>query len=97
MVQEGFLELINNMLASGMVPALYAEDERDGCINAVRDDVAKAGIVETKENCWNYFIDRCRDNLHVVRTASERKSTDLNARRFRANDDGFVQQTKVST
>ncbi|KAJ1493382.1 P-loop containing dynein motor region D4-domain-containing protein [Baffinella frigidus] len=67
---EGFLELINNMLASGMVPALYAEDEKDGAINAVRDDVAKAGIVETKENCWNYFIDRCRDNLHVVLSMS---------------------------
>jgi len=65
-VEEGFLELINNMLASGMVPALYAEDEKDTAINAVRDDVAKAGIVETKENCWNFFIDRCRDNLHVV-------------------------------
>jgi dynein heavy chain len=65
-VEEGFLELINNVLASGMVPALYAEDEKDGLVNAVRDDVAKAGIVETKENCWNFFIDRCRDNLHVV-------------------------------
>jgi len=65
-VEEGFLELINNILASGMVPALYAEDEKDSLINAVRDDVAKAGIVETKENCWNFVIDRCRDNLHVV-------------------------------
>ena len=26
--EEGFLELLNNMLTSGMVPALYAEDEK---------------------------------------------------------------------
>jgi dynein heavy chain, axonemal len=30
---EGFLELINNMLTSGMVPALYNESEKDGLIN----------------------------------------------------------------
>lgn len=38
-VDEGFLELINNMLTSGMVPALYADDEKDACINGVRDEV----------------------------------------------------------
>jgi hypothetical protein len=32
---EGFLELINNMLTSGMVPALYADDEKDALINQV--------------------------------------------------------------
>lgn len=32
---EGFLELINNMLTSGMVPALYAEDEKDALVNQV--------------------------------------------------------------
>lgn len=30
---EGFLELINNMLTSGMVPALYDDGEKDGLIN----------------------------------------------------------------
>lgn len=32
---EGFLELINNMLTSGMVPALFKEDEKDGMIGQV--------------------------------------------------------------
>ena len=65
-VEEGFLEMINNMLASGMVPALFDQQEQDACVGAVRDAVGKAGIVETKENCWNFFVDRCRDNLHIV-------------------------------
>jgi hypothetical protein len=30
---EGFLELINNMLTSGMVPALYDDAEKDNLIN----------------------------------------------------------------
>ena len=28
--EEGFLELINNMLTTGAVPALFADDEKDG-------------------------------------------------------------------
>ncbi|EFJ08822.1 hypothetical protein SELMODRAFT_131043 [Selaginella moellendorffii] len=65
-VDEGFLELVNNMLTSGMVPALFAEDEKDGMIGQIRDAVTAAGIVDTKENCWAYFIRRCRSNLHVT-------------------------------
>jgi dynein heavy chain len=34
-VEEGFLELINNMLTSGMVPALYPDDEKEGIIGSV--------------------------------------------------------------
>jgi dynein heavy chain len=28
-VEEGFLELINNMLTTGMVPALFSDDEKE--------------------------------------------------------------------
>lgn len=63
---EGFLELINNMLTSGMVPALYDDGEKDACINSVRDEVAEAGLPETKDSCWAYFVNKCQDNLHVV-------------------------------
>ena len=34
--QEGFLELINNMLTSGMVPALFPDDEKEALIGQVR-------------------------------------------------------------
>ena len=40
---EGFLELINNMLTSGMVPALYDDGEKDGLINGVRNEVCGGG------------------------------------------------------
>ena len=63
---EGFLELINNMLTSGMVPALYADDEKEGVTAGLKEEVVKKGLGETKEAAWNYFVDRCRNNLHVV-------------------------------
>ena len=65
-VDEGFLELINNMLTSGMVPALYADDEKDAIIRSVRDEVTKLGLLDTKEGCWSFFCERCKENLHIV-------------------------------
>ena len=35
---SGFLELINNMLTSGMVPALFPDDEKEGIIGQVSKD-----------------------------------------------------------
>ncbi|CAG9462277.1 unnamed protein product [Pedinophyceae sp. YPF-701] len=63
---EGFLELINNMLTSGMVPALFDQGEKDAAINSVRDEVAKKGMVDTPEACWAYYVAKCRSLLHVV-------------------------------
>lgn len=33
---KGFLELINNMLTTGMVPALFSDEEKEGIIGQVR-------------------------------------------------------------
>ncbi|EKX52600.1 hypothetical protein GUITHDRAFT_157080 [Guillardia theta CCMP2712] len=63
---ESFLELINNLLTMGMVPALYAEDEREGIINSMRREVKEKGLPDSKDSCWNYFVESSRDNLHIV-------------------------------
>ena len=65
-IKEEFLEYINNMLTTGMVPALYADDEKESIMNGFRDDLAKLGMNQSKENLWNYFAQKCRDNLHIV-------------------------------
>jgi dynein heavy chain len=65
-VQEGFLELINNILTTGQVPALYPDDEKEAAMSVVRDEVTKLGLQQTKEVVWNYFIKKCADNLHIV-------------------------------
>lgn len=43
--EEGFLELINNMLTSGMVPALYQDDEKEAVIGQIRDEAGKKGFL----------------------------------------------------
>ena len=65
-VEEGFLEFINNMLTTGMVPALYAQDEKDALCNTVRTECKHAGIPETMDNLWNFYVGKCRNNLHIV-------------------------------
>ena len=68
--EEGFLELINNLLTMGMVPALFPEDERSGLINSVAKEVKEKGLPDSKDAMWSYFIEQSRDNLHIVMAMS---------------------------
>ncbi|XP_046594204.1 dynein beta chain, ciliary [Neodiprion lecontei] len=63
---EQFLVLINDMLASGEIPDLFPEDEVENIIAGVRNEVKGAGILDTRENCWKFFIDRVRRQLRIV-------------------------------
>jgi len=64
--EEGFLELLNNILTIGMVPGLFPEEEKDGLIQPLEEEMRKQKLPETKEFRWNYFIQRARENLHIV-------------------------------
>jgi dynein heavy chain, axonemal len=65
-LEEGFLELINNMLTIGMVPALFDEDGKKNMGDLIRDEAKKLGVNETKEDLWNYFLEKIKDNMHIV-------------------------------
>ena len=64
--EEGFLELINNMLTSGMVPALFADDEKESILSGMRDEAQRAGAGPSREAIWQYFVTKCANNLHIV-------------------------------
>eukprot|EP01022_Parablepharisma_sp_SALTPOND_P017583 TRINITY_DN2831_c0_g1_i1.p1 TRINITY_DN2831_c0_g1~~TRINITY_DN2831_c0_g1_i1.p1 ORF type:complete len:4437 (+),score=698.95 TRINITY_DN2831_c0_g1_i1:410-13720(+) len=66
---ESFLELINNILTIGIVPAMFTEEEKEGYLHPIRDEAAKEGAV-TKDALWNYFISKCRDHLHLILSMS---------------------------
>ena len=34
------------------------QEEKDNFCNAVRAEVKQAGIIETPENCWDFFIQK---------------------------------------
>lgn len=53
---ESFLEDINNILNSGDVPNIYANDELDKIYNEMKPECAAAGLQPTKSNMFRYFF-----------------------------------------
>ena len=65
-VQESFLEDIQNTLNSGIVPNLYAADE----LTRVREEIAKAyksagNTNESPDAVHDFFFNRVKDNMHL--------------------------------
>jgi dynein heavy chain, axonemal len=66
-VQEEFLEDINNILNSGEVPNLFEADEYERMVIGTRPAAKEAGIAEgDRDAIFAFFINRVRNNLHVV-------------------------------
>jgi dynein heavy chain len=62
---ERFLVLINDMLASGEIPDLYNDDELETIMTCLKNEVKGLGLVDSRENCWKFFIERVRRQLKV--------------------------------
>lgn len=49
----------------GEIPDLYSDDEVENIISNVRNEVKTQGLVDNRENCWKFFIERVRRQLKV--------------------------------
>ncbi|CAK9199554.1 unnamed protein product [Sphagnum troendelagicum] len=65
-VEETFLEDINNILSTGEVPNLFTKDDLTAIYDGIRPTAKKAGIMETEDALYAFFLERARNNLHVV-------------------------------
>ncbi|XP_040889376.1 dynein heavy chain 1, axonemal [Toxotes jaculatrix] len=63
---ESFLEDINSILNSGDVPNLYATDEQERILAAMKPVVQDLGQQATKANLMAAYIRRVRSNIHNV-------------------------------
>uniref|UniRef100_A0AAZ3Q3C2 Dynein heavy chain 1, axonemal n=1 Tax=Oncorhynchus tshawytscha TaxID=74940 RepID=A0AAZ3Q3C2_ONCTS len=63
---ESFLEDVNNILNSGDVPNLYAVDEQERILTAMKPVVQDLGQQPTKANLMTAYIKRVRSNIHTV-------------------------------
>jgi dynein heavy chain len=59
--QETFLVYINDLLSSGEIADLYTEDEKVNIVNAL-----SSKFKGSADEAWAFFIDKVRENLHVV-------------------------------
>ena len=39
---------------------------RAGLANSVRKQCKAAGVVDTSANLWKFYVNKCRNNLHLV-------------------------------
>ncbi|XP_055007109.1 dynein axonemal heavy chain 7-like [Boleophthalmus pectinirostris] len=65
---EAFLEDVDSVLNTGEVPNLFAVDEKQEIIEAIRP-IAQAGnknVELSPLTLFAFFIARCRENLHIV-------------------------------
>ncbi|KAK9886617.1 hypothetical protein WA026_017539 [Henosepilachna vigintioctopunctata] len=64
--KEDFLVLINDILASGEISDLLSDEEVENVLFSVKGEVKNLGLVDTRENCWKFFINRVRRLLKCV-------------------------------
>ena len=65
-VNDSFLEDINNILNTGEIPSLFETDEYSQITEELRPVAEELGIPATRGNLWSLFVSRVRDNLHIV-------------------------------
>ena len=65
-VMESMLEDINNILNTGSVPNLFPAEEVMQLVDAVGPRARAAGKGATMTECFEFFIDTCRANMHCV-------------------------------
>ena len=63
---ESCVEDINGILNSGDVPNIYNNEETDRIMNAMRSVALDAGVVPTRENMFALFLNRVKQNLHLI-------------------------------
>ena len=65
-VDERFLIYINAILSAGWISGLFAKDEIDNMLGALRNEAKACGIPDLQEAMLSFLIGRVRANLHVV-------------------------------
>ena len=67
---ESFLEAINSMLATGEIPGLLGKEDKDlipvQCKGIYMKEVGQKGEDPPPSVLWQYFLNRVKDNLHMV-------------------------------
>lgn len=65
-VEERFLEEMNNILTSGEVPNLFPKDELQAITEELRSASKENGYGETLDGIYSFFIERVCQKLHLV-------------------------------
>ncbi|GFH08631.1 uncharacterized protein HaLaN_03620, partial [Haematococcus lacustris] len=65
-VQESYLEDINNILNAGEVPNLLGNEDLEAISAGIRPIMMAQGLPVTKQAIYTFFVNRVRNYLHLV-------------------------------
>ena len=65
-IDEGFLELINNILTIGIVPAIFENDEKNQVIEMFKSEAQSKGLGDSKDVVYQYFVNKIKEKLHII-------------------------------
>ena len=83
--QEDLVDDVNSLLNAGTVPHLWDIEEEEGILVDMRSLLVAQGRPAARDDCLDYFVERTRDNLHLVICMSPAGDTlRLRCRRFPA-------------
>lgn len=86
---ETFLVVVNDLLAGAEIQDLFSVEEIDEIIDSIRNEVKQSGQLDSKSNCWRFFVDKVANGLKVVLCFSPIGSTlRQRARKFPAIANG---------
>uniref|UniRef100_A0A183BLW5 Dynein heavy chain, cytoplasmic n=2 Tax=Globodera pallida TaxID=36090 RepID=A0A183BLW5_GLOPA len=69
MMETGFLERLNTLLANGEVPGLFEGDEYNTLLNQIKEGAQRQGLMlDSHEELYKWFTSQIVQNLHVVFT-----------------------------
>ena len=63
---ERFLVYMNDLLSSGNIPGLFPPKEQDDIINQMRAPAKRAGVSDSRDSVWQFFIEQVRTVAVVV-------------------------------
>lgn len=65
-LNEKFLEDINNILNIGEIPNLYPPDDKEALISDMKEITDKEKLQLSPLQVWEHFVKQCKMNLHVI-------------------------------
>ena len=63
--KEAALIFLNDILSLGYPPGLFADEDKDTIRNGVRNDAKTAGVFDSPDTLWDFFVNRVRATLHL--------------------------------
>jgi dynein heavy chain len=65
-VDDAWLVYINDFLSSGNIPDLFNAEDKDSILSSIRNEAKAAGVADSREAMYEFFINNVRTNLHMI-------------------------------